>query len=96
MGSLYRTITGQSHRSQLSDGANVAHPAQPTLTRTTTTDPNSGVLNHLTEAQGVKLVEFKELLRKDGWWTPEGPNGHPSHDDGTLLYVSPVLRVVQY
>ena len=89
MGSLYRTLTGQSqksHRSHLSDGSS---KAQPVLTKTTTTDPLSGVLNHLTEAQGHKLVEFKELLHKDGWWTPEGPNGKPSHDDGTLLFVTP-------
>ena len=83
MGSLYKTLTGQSEHS------GVAHPVNPVLTRTTTTDPLSGVLNHLTEAQGKKLDEFKELLRKDGWWTPPGagPNGKPSHDDGTLLFV---------
>jgi hypothetical protein len=45
----------------------------------------SGVLNHLTEAQAEKLVAFKEKLEKDGWWTPDGINGKPSHDDGTLL-----------
>jgi hypothetical protein len=43
------------------------------------------VLNHLTEAQAVKLDEFKDILLKEGWWTPDGLNGKPSHDDGTLL-----------
>ena len=45
----------------------------------------SGVLNHLTEAQAEKLVEFKEKLEPEGWWTPDGINGKASHDDGTLL-----------
>ena len=88
MDSLYRTVTSQSqrsHKSHHTDGSGSAHPV---LTRTTTTDPLSGVLNHLTEGQVKKLDEFKELLQKEGWWTPEGLNGKPSHDEGTLLFVS--------
>jgi hypothetical protein len=85
---LYRTLTGQSQRSQKSHHSEISAPAQPSLTRTTTTDPLSGSLNHLTEAQLDKLDDFKTLLQKDGWWTPDGLNGKPSHDDGTLLSVS--------
>ncbi|RMD42823.1 hypothetical protein DV735_g2309, partial [Chaetothyriales sp. CBS 134920] len=55
------------------------------LAHHTAMDPLSGVLNHLTETQVQKLDEFKDKLSKDGWWTPNGPNGRPSHDDGTLL-----------
>jgi hypothetical protein len=53
--------------------------------RTTTTDPLTGTLNHLTAAQEQTLEEFKAQLVKGGWWTPNGVNGKPSHDDGTLL-----------
>ena len=57
------------------------------MTRTTTTtDPLTGTLNHLTPAQEHKLEEFKEKLRKTKWWSPDGVNGKPTHDDGTLLY----------
>lgn len=86
MAGLVRTVTGQSQKSHTSEQSH-ASKAAASLTRTTTTDPYSGVLNHLTEAQAVKLVEFKEKLEKDGWWTASGINGKPSHDDGTLLYV---------
>ena len=88
MGSLYRTLTGQSQRSNKSHHSDGPGSAYPVLTRTTTTDPLSGVLNHLTDAQVRKLDEFKELIQKEGWWTPEGLNGKPSHDDGTLLFGS--------
>lgn len=53
----------------------------------TTTNTQTGVLNHLTEAQEEKLVQFKAKLLKDGWWSPDGVNGKPTHDDGTLLWV---------
>ena len=86
MTGLYRTLTGQSQKSHNSEHSHASKPSV-NLTKTTTTDPYSGVLNHLTEAQALKLVEFKESLEKDGWWTPSGINGKPSHDDGTLLYV---------
>ena len=79
MSQLYRTLTGQSQKSYKSTQAN------STLTKTTTTDPFSGVLNHLTESQSHKLDQFKDRLEKDGWWTREGVNGKASHDDGTLL-----------
>lgn len=91
MSQLVRTLTGQSHNSTQTQ--ETAHskgqhltPVGSTLTRTTTTDPLSGVLNHLSAAQVRKLDEFKEKLQKDGWWAPEGVNGKASHDDGTLLY----------
>lgn len=86
MPALSRTTTGQSQKSHTSGHSHASKPSV-NLTKTTTTDPYSGVLNHLTEAQALKLVEFKESLEKDGWWTPSGINGKPSHDDGTLLYV---------
>jgi hypothetical protein len=85
MSALYRTLTGQSQKSHHSDHT-VGSQAHPTLTRTTTTDPLTGTLNHLTAPQEHKLDEFKEQLQKAGWWSPEGINGKPTHDDGTLLY----------
>jgi hypothetical protein len=84
MTGLYRTSTGQSQKSQRSERSHASKPSVA-LQRTTTTDPYSGVLNHLTEPQLEKLVQFKDKLEKDGWWTPNGVNGKPSHDDGTLL-----------
>lgn len=81
---LIRTLTGTS-QTQESDNIN---RGQAPLTRTTTTNTQTGVLNHLTEAQGVKLDEFKERLQKDGWWSPDAVNGKPTHDDGTLLYAT--------
>jgi hypothetical protein len=78
MSQLYRTLTGQSQKSHQSE---TLAPAQTN----TTTDPLSGVLNHLTEPQGNKLDDFKQRLQKGGWWSPEGINGKPTHDDGTLL-----------
>jgi hypothetical protein len=86
---IYRTLTGQSQRSNKSHHSDISGSAHPVLTRTTTTDPLSGSLNHLTEAQLDKLDDFKALLQRDGWWTPDGLNGKPSHDDGTLLFVPP-------
>lgn len=79
---MYRTLTGQSQKSEKSHASS---KPPVSLQRTTTTDPYSGVLNHLTEPQARKLVEFKEKLEKDGWWSPAGVNGKPTHDDGTLL-----------
>ena len=87
MSGLYRTLTGQSQQSQQSHMTE-ASKQTPSLQKTTTTDPFSGVLNHLTDAQSHKLDQFKARLEKDGWWTREGINGKPSHDDGTLLYVA--------
>lgn len=89
MAALVRTLTGQSQKSQQTENSSASGLKPPaSLQRTTTTDPYSGVLNHLTEPQAEKLVEFKEKLEKDGWWTAEGVNGKPSHDDGTLLYAA--------
>ncbi len=87
MSALYRTLTGQSQKSdhtQHTVGSTTSQP-HPTLTRTTTTDPLTGTLNHLTSPQEHKLDEFKEKLLKAGWWSPDGVNGKPTHDDGTLL-----------
>lgn len=89
MSQLYRTLTGQSHQSHHSEHSTQAHP---TLTRTTTTDPLTGTLHHLTPTQEEKLVDFKKELQKGGWWTPDGINGKPSHDDATLLYVCMISR----
>ena len=85
MSQLYRTMTGQSQKSQISEQTTLAN--SPSLSRTTTTDPLTGTANHLTAVQVEKLQEFKRQLEKGGWWTKNGVNGKPSHDDGTLLYV---------
>ncbi|KAK5199284.1 hypothetical protein LTR96_003345 [Exophiala xenobiotica] len=82
MSQLYRTLTGQSQTSHQSDRST---QAPPTLSRTTTTDPLTGTLNHLVPAQEGKLDEFKKQLQKGGWWSPDGVNGKPTHDDATLL-----------
>ena len=84
MQELYRTLTGQSQKSQQSDGPPPPH-GPPIAKTTTTTDPLTGTLNHLSEAQEVKLVQFKDRLEKEGWWKPDVGKGKPSHDDGTLL-----------
>ncbi|EXJ80581.1 hypothetical protein A1O1_08727 [Capronia coronata CBS 617.96] len=85
MSQLYRTLTGQSQKSQQSHQSDISTQPPATLTRTTTADPLTGTLNHLTPFQEEKLKEFKERLLKGGWWTPDGVNGRASHDDGTLL-----------
>ncbi len=85
MSELYRTLTGQSQKSSQSKEQAHLTPSTSVLTKTTTTDPVSGVLNHLTQPQEGKLDEFKARLQKEGWWRPDGVNGKPSHDDGTLL-----------
>lgn len=91
MNQLYRTLTGQSQDGQegqaSQDAQQTLSPKPPPLGRTTTTDPLTGTLNHLTEKQLDLLDEFKERLEKEGWWKPDGVNGKPTHDDGTLLYV---------
>jgi hypothetical protein len=84
MSALYRTLTGQSQRSNHTEHSVGTHAA-PTLTRTTTTDPLTGTLNHLNPAQEQKLEDFKQKLEKAKWWSPMGANGKPTHDDGTLL-----------
>ncbi|KIV85309.1 hypothetical protein PV11_01015 [Exophiala sideris] len=83
MSQLYRTITGQSQKSHISEQTIPAN--SPTLSRTTTADPLTGTINHFTAVQEEKLREFKRQLEKGGWWTPNGVNGKPSHDDGTLV-----------
>eukprot|EP01099_Mayorella_cantabrigiensis_P006075 TRINITY_DN5022_c0_g1_i1.p1 TRINITY_DN5022_c0_g1~~TRINITY_DN5022_c0_g1_i1.p1 ORF type:complete len:517 (-),score=63.76 TRINITY_DN5022_c0_g1_i1:3-1553(-) len=83
MSTLYRTLTGQSQKSHHSEQS--TNTVQPTLTKTTTTDPLTGTLNHLTAAQEEKLDQFKAELLKGGWWSPTGVNGKATHDDGTLL-----------
>lgn len=86
MATLVRTLTGQSQKSgQSKDGANLGPPQ---LSRMTTTNTQTGVLNHLSPDQIQLLDDFKELLQKEGWWAPDGINGKPTHDDGTLLYVA--------
>lgn len=56
------------------------------LSKITTTNTQTGVLNHLSPQQEKLLEEFREKLTKDGWYQPDGINGKPTHDDGTLLY----------
>ena len=52
----------------------------------------AGHLNHLTPEQEEKLVEFKDVCAKRGYYTPavepgEGTEAKPaSHDDATMLY----------
>jgi hypothetical protein len=88
--SLYRTLTGQSQRSDHS--ATSTQKIAPTPTNTSsTTDPLTGTLNHLTLKQEAALEDFKERLEKQGWWVRDVNNGKPSHDDGTLLYEAAVL-----
>lgn len=83
MAQLYRTLTGQSTASK-------EQALGAKLSQVGTTGSQAGVLNHLTEAQAHKLDQFKERLLKDGWWSPDGVNGKPTHDDGTLLYVADI------
>ncbi|RMZ80514.1 hypothetical protein DV737_g2905, partial [Chaetothyriales sp. CBS 132003] len=85
MNHLRRTHTGLSDKSSSSKDDQPVPASATDLAHHAAIDPLSGVLNHLTAAQVRKLDEFKEKLSKDGWWTPAGPNGRPSHDDGTLL-----------
>lgn len=90
---LIRTLTGTSQVSQ--EPHDNINRGQAPLTRSTTTNTQTGVLNHLNEAQEAKLVDFKERLQKDGWWSPDGVNGKPTHDDGTLLYAITFLHTLQ-
>lgn len=81
---LYRTLTGSSQKS----GQTNSSLAPPTdLSKITTSNTQTGVLNHLTGQQEKLLDEFKERLQQDGWWSPDAVNGKATHDDGTLLYV---------
>lgn len=92
---LYRTLTGQSQKSQKSQKSQQSkldalaptstQQQGPDLVRVTTANTQTGVLNHLTEVQEHRLVEFKQKLETDGWWSADGINGKPTHDDGTLL-----------
>jgi hypothetical protein len=79
MSALARVSTEQSQKSHISNNSD------PKLHKTATVDSQFGVVNHLTEPQAQKLEQFRERLLKDGWWTPNGVNGKPSHDEGTLL-----------
>jgi hypothetical protein len=83
--SLYKTLTGQSQRSDHSGHSAQKVQATPTNT-SSTTDPLTGTLNHLTLKQEAALDEFKDRLEQQGWWTRDVNHGKPSHDDGTLLY----------
>lgn len=49
----------------------------------------AGHLNHLTPEQEQKLVEFKALVEKKGYYHPNKDNtGVASHSDATLLFVT--------
>lgn len=80
---LYRTLTGSSQKSGQATNNSLAPPTD--LSKITTTNTQTGVLNHLSEHQETLLEEFKEKLQQDGWWSPDAVNGKPTHDDGTLL-----------
>lgn len=80
---LVRTLTGTSQKSQTEVTVN---GAPMDLSKITTTNTQTGVLNHLTSEQAKLLEEFRERLTQDGWYSPDGVNGKPTHDDGTLLY----------
>lgn len=55
----------------------------------------AGHLNHLTPEQEQKLVEFKALVEKKGYYKPkkEGTDV-PSHSDATLLFVPLASHIV--
>lgn len=55
----------------------------------------AGHLNHLTPEQEQKLVEFKALVEKKGYYEPkkEGTDV-PSHSDATLLFVPLASHIV--
>ncbi|KAL8788752.1 MAG: hypothetical protein Q9195_007159 [Heterodermia aff. obscurata] len=44
-----------------------------------------GHIGHLTEEEGSALDKFKALAAQKGFYTPVGPSGKASHDDGTLV-----------
>ncbi|KAL0565156.1 hypothetical protein V5O48_016874 [Marasmius crinis-equi] len=48
-------------------------------------DPHQGHLGHLTAAQEKSFQEFKEVLQKNGLYTPGDESKQPSHHDLTLL-----------
>ena len=84
---LYRTLTGQSQQSSQTNTAS----ERPELSQVQTSQTTFGVLNHLSEQQEEILVQFKDKLQADGWWSPDSINGKATHDDGTLLYVCIVV-----
>lgn len=47
-----------------------------------------GHIGHLTEEEGSALDAFKVVAAQKGFYTPAGPSGKASHDDGTLVYVA--------
>lgn len=49
----------------------------------------AGHLHHLTPEQETKLEEFKKLCEEKGYYTPAKEGVKESHDDATMLYVSP-------
>lgn len=86
MAQLYRTLTGSSQKSYNSKDEKPPTGAPIDLSKITTSNTQTGVLNHLSDEQARLLEQFKEKLQKDGWWSPDGVNGKATHDDGTLLY----------
>lgn len=88
MAQLYRTLTGSSQKSYNTKDDKPSGGAPVDLSKITTSNTQTGVLNHLSEKQLALLAQFKERIEKDGWWSPDGVNGKPTHDDGTLLYAA--------
>lgn len=82
---LYRTLTGSSQKSYNSKDDKPPAGGPIDLSKITTSNTQTGVLNHLSDKQNSLLEQFKERLQADGWWSPDGVNGKPTHDDGTLL-----------
>lgn len=50
-----------------------------------TRDRLSGHIGHLSDSQEAALVEFKERLVADHYYTPEGEDTDASHSDSELL-----------
>ena len=50
-----------------------------------------GHLGYLTPQEETALEELKKVGTKAGFYTPATDNKKASHDDGTLMYIDPIL-----
>jgi hypothetical protein len=57
------------------------------LSRTESFQYPAAHYGHLTDHQQKALESFKQIIQKNGYYTPEAPDGssEASHDDETLL-----------
>ncbi|KAL9111164.1 MAG: hypothetical protein Q9227_004427 [Pyrenula ochraceoflavens] len=92
MGSLFRTWTGQSGKSQQQpqnapqfSRQSTKDSLQKVSSVASTSDPWAGHLNHLSEAQEKALGQFKSVLYDQSLYFPSVATGRSSHDDATLL-----------